>query len=131
MLPPVTLPTTVINPTVPKLPPLILPTAVINPDAPKLPPLTLARVFTLPVAITAPMVTTLPDNTLPAAETLPDADKLTVCTVPLTASKFGPSVANVSPALAPALPLLLKITCVFDPGTVKLPVMLPANVPTK
>ena len=96
-----------------------------------LPPVTLAVVVILPTALTAPVMTTLFANILPAADTLPDASRPMVCMLPLTVSKLGPAVSNLNPALAPALPALLKITCVFDPGTVKLPVMLPANVPTK
>jgi hypothetical protein len=38
---------------------------------------------------------------------------------------------NVNPVLAPALPELLNNTCVLDPGTVRLPAILPANVPIK
>ena len=41
------------------------------------------------------------------------------------------ALLNVKFALASALPAVLKITCVFPPGIVRLPVMLPKNVPTK
>ena len=114
-----------------RLPPVMLPTAVINPDATKLAPLTLARVFTLPVATTAPTVFMLPPMTLPATDTMPVASKLPDCTFPFIVSKFGPAVSNVKPAVAPALPALLNNTCVLEPGTTKLPVMLPAKLPTK
>ena len=106
-------------------------TALIAAEEITLPPITLPVADTLPVALTAPAVTTLPALTLPAADTNPVVRKFPDCVLPATVSKFGPAVSNVRPALAPALPLLLNITCVFDPGTVKLPVMLPVKLPTK
>ena len=66
----------------------------------------------LPVALTTPPVNTLPKIALPATD------------IALVAE------LNINPELAPALPLALKITCVFDPGTVKLPVIFPWKVPT-
>ena len=51
-------------------------------------------------------------------------------TSPNIPSVLGPEI-NVKPALAPALPLALYKICVLLPGTVKLPVMLPAKLPTK
>ena len=126
-----TLPVAITAPAVIKLPPVTLPDALTSAEEITLPPNTLPVADTLPVALTAPMVTMLPALTLPAAETNPVVLKLPDCVLPATVSKFGPSVANVKPAEAPALPLLLNNTCVFDPGTVKLPVILPAKFPTK
>ena len=55
----------------------------------------------------------------PPAVTFPDDDITLVAAL------------KVNPADAPALPALLNMTCVLEPGTVKLPVMLPAKIPMK
>ena len=61
---------------------------------------------------------------------LPDAEIILLLIVPVTLATLVAAL-NVNPALAPALPELLNNTCVLDPGTVRLPVMLPAKVPMK
>ena len=131
-----TLPVAITAPAVTMLLPVTLPdaltlTALTSAELIILPPSTLPVAETLPVALTAPEVIMFPELTLPAAETSPVVLKLPDWVLPATVSKFGPAVSNVNPAEAPALPALLKITCVFDPGTTKLPVILPAKLPTK
>ena len=76
-------------------------------------------VVILPVAETFAPVVKLPAITFPVDETIP------VTTATLVA------LLNVNPALAPAFPELLNSTCVLDPGTVRFPDILPANVPIK
>ena len=72
----------------------------------------------------------------PAAETLAPVVRLPAITlpvddiVPVTTAALVAEL-NVNPALAAALPALLNNTCVFAPGTVRLPDMLPAKVPIK
>ena len=66
----------------------------------------------------------------PPVEILPDAEIILLLMVPVTLATLVAEL-NVKPALAPALPALLNNTCVLDPGTVRLPEMLPANVPMK
>ena len=56
---------------------------------------------------------------LPTAVALPPIDTALV------------TLSNVNPDEASADPSVLKITCVFAPGTVKLPEILPAKLPTK
>ena len=66
----------------------------------------------------------------PPVEILPDAEIILLLTVPVTLATLV-AASNVNPAEAPALPELLNKTCVLDPGTVRLPAMLPAKVPMK
>ena len=81
-------------------------------------PVTFNGVNTLPVKLIL-VVVRLPPRILPTALMLPcEVNKL-------------PAELNVNPAEAPALPLLLYKTCVFAPGTTKLPVILPTKVPMK
>ena len=61
---------------------------------------------------------------------LPDAEIILLLMVPVTLATLV-AESNVNPAAAPALPALLNSTCVLDPGTVRLPAILPANVPMK
>ena len=73
---------------------------------------------------------------LPAAETLAPVVRLPAITlpvddiVPVTTATLVAEL-NVNPALAPAFPESLNSTCVLDPGTVRFPEILPANVPIK
>jgi hypothetical protein len=53
-----------------------------------------------------------------------------VLTLPVVANTLD-AESNISPGLAPALPLKLYNTCVFAPGTTKLPEILPTKLPTK
>ena len=76
-------------------------------------------VLILPTAETLAPVVRLPAITLPVDET-----------VPVTTATFV-ALSNVNPALAPAFPESLNSTCVLDPGTVRFPEILPANVPIK
>ena len=76
-------------------------------------------VMILPAADTKAPVVRLPAITLPVDDIVP------VTTAALVAE------SKVNPALAPAFPELLNKTCVLEPGTVRLPAMLPAKVPTK
>jgi hypothetical protein len=76
-------------------------------------------VLILPAAETAALVVKLPAITLPVDET-----------IPVTTATFV-ALSNVNPVAAPALPALLNSTCVLEPGTVRLPEILPANVPIK
>ena len=56
---------------------------------------------------------------LPTAVALPPIDTALV------------TLSNVNPDVASAEPSVLKITCVVNPGTVRLPEILPAKLPTK
>ena len=67
---------------------------------------------------------------LPAALTNPPVKKLLPVIVPVATIAFVPEL-NVNPALASASPLLLYKTCVFDPGTTILPLILPWKLPKK
>ena len=66
----------------------------------------------------------------PPVEILPDAEIILLLMVPVTLATLVAAL-NVNPALAPALPELLNSTCVLEPGTVRLPAILPAKVPMK
>ena len=87
----------------------------INPPSPKKYP----DVLILPAAETFAPVVKLPATTFPVDET-----------IPVTTATFV-ALSKVNPALAPAFPESLNSTCVLDPGTVRFPEILPANVPIK
>ena len=87
----------------------------------------------VPAALTVPAVSTLVVATrlaavemlavaliVPVALTLPPVAKFPPVTVPVTVNAFA-VLLNSKPATAPAIPLSLKITCVLEPGAVKLP----------
>ena len=113
ILPPVTLPVLDIKPAVKMLPPVTLPVAVTSPAVEILPPITFAAEVIVPVELINPAVNKLPPATLPD-----------------TVNKL-PTVLKVNPAVAAKLPLLLNCICVLAPAAVTLPLILPANVPTK
>ena len=66
----------------------------------------------------------------PPVVMLPDAEIIWLLMVPVTLATLVAEL-NVNAAAAPALPELLNNTCVLDPGTVRLPAILPAKVPIK
>ena len=133
-----------------KLTPVVVNTATF--DMPLTVTLTLAFALTvtseLPLRIWLPAATVMllsnppspkkydPVVILPAAETLAPVVRFPASTLPVddivpvtTATLVAES--NVNPALAPAFPESLNSTCVLDPGTVRFPEILPANIPIK
>ena len=145
-LDPVTVPVALTNPAVVILPPttfaaeVIVEVADIKPAVNILPPVTLPVTVTSPAVVIFPPIT-LPDAlttaprildpvTVPVALNRPAVNKFAPAIFPVTLNTL-PTVLNVNADVAAKLPPLLNGTCVFAPGAVTLPLILPANVPTK
>ena len=67
---------------------------------------------------------------LPAITAPPPTVKLPPVIVPVTVSALV-LLSNVKLAVALAVPESLNMTCVFEPGADKFPVILPTTLPTK
>ena len=125
-----------IEPPVSKLPDVVLPVTVSDVNVPTEVMLGCAAVVTVSAVVAVPAevakvaLATVPDTLAPGIDVSPAAEpeKVVADTLPDT-NNVDPS--NVRAELAAAWPLLLKITCVFAPGTERFPVILPITLPIK